>query len=70
MLRFTIYGKLIGVDRSGNHWNAYRIGTEGKYRDADFIIPDEVTEEEINGYLADLFHESAAFEKHGPEDAS
>jgi hypothetical protein len=65
MLRFNAFGKLIGVERSGDHWKAYSLGNEGKFRDAGFIIPDNIREEEIPRYLADLFHESSSSERPG-----
>lgn len=60
MIRFDVFGKLIGVERrSDNRWHPYILGHEGKRRDADFVIPDGISEEELDKYLAELFHESA-----------
>lgn len=59
ILRFNVFGTLVGIERSGPHWKAYYLGTEGKRRPADFVIPEFVVEAELAQYLADLFHESA-----------
>jgi len=59
LLRFNVFGTLVGVERSGNDWKAYYLGAEGKRRPADFVVPEFVLEAELAQYLADLFHESA-----------
>jgi len=43
-----------------NHWDIFFIETEGKKRTAhDIIIPRDLKESEIVGYLEDLLHEWA-----------
>ena len=42
------------------NWTAWLLGADGKRRPADFIVPDFVTEEDMEQYLFDLFHESAS----------
>jgi hypothetical protein len=67
MLRFKVFGMLVGVERApagratgqANGWDTYWLGNEGKRRPADFVVPDFVTEDELPEYLRDLFHESA-----------
>lgn len=63
MIRFNVFGRIIGVEKKNNEWKPYYLGNEGKRRDADFIIPTETTEEEIAHYLAVLFHEAATPER-------
>lgn len=63
MIRFNVFGKLIGVEWKNGQWTPYYLGNEGKRRDADFIIPADVTEDEIAHYLAVLFHEEARPER-------
>lgn len=58
-LRFNIFGAHIAVTGAPGAWQAFRLGTEGKRRPADFIVPGDVTEDELCEYLADLFHENA-----------
>jgi hypothetical protein len=57
--KFNIFGSLIAVVGSPGRWHAYRLGAEGKRRPADFIVPDDIAEDELCEYLADLFHEQA-----------
>lgn len=61
MLIFDVFGRHIGVQREGDRWLVLRVDlTEQKYsRLYDVIIPDELTEAEIPGWLADIFHEAA-----------
>jgi hypothetical protein len=58
-INFNVFGMLIGVTGSVGQWDAFYLGNEGKRRPADFIVPNELTEEELCVYLADLFHERA-----------
>ncbi|MFH2134830.1 MAG: hypothetical protein ABII81_06570 [Pseudomonadota bacterium] len=58
-LRFNIFGMLIAVVGEPGKWSAFLLGADGKRRPADFIVPNELAEDELCGYLADLMHESA-----------
>ena len=58
-LRFDVFGREIAVERMGGGWRPLLIGGEGKSRPADFEIPSTVAENELLGYLDDLFHEYA-----------
>lgn len=58
-INFNIFGMLIGVTGSVGQWNAFYLGNEGKRRRADFIVPNDLAEDELCVYLADLFHEQA-----------
>lgn len=60
MLRFDVFGKRVGVERTSDGWIACWLGNEGKRRPAEFVIPDFVAEDELAQYLRDLFHESAS----------
>lgn len=57
--RFNVFGTLIAVRGNAGTWRAFYLGTEGKRRPADFIIPDGMQAEALGEYLADLFHEEA-----------
>jgi hypothetical protein len=60
MLRFDVFGKLVGVEKAGGVWRAFYLGGEGKHRVAeDILIPPSVREEALAQYLADLCHEWA-----------
>ena len=63
MIRFNVFGTLVGVEWKNGRWKPYYLGNEGKRRDADFIIPTDVAEDEIPHYLAVLFHEAATPER-------
>lgn len=64
MIRFNVYGKhVVGVERRDDEWKTYLLGDEGKRRDAEFLIPADIPENELGHYLAVLFHESATPER-------
>ena len=63
MIRFNVFGTLVGVERKNGEWKPYCLGNEGKRRDADFIVPTDTPEVEIASYLAILFHEEATPER-------
>jgi hypothetical protein len=58
-LKFNVFGKLIGIVATESGWAAFHLGSEGKRRSAELVIPTFVLEEELCQYLADIFHESA-----------
>ncbi|MDU1516802.1 MAG: hypothetical protein E6856_07500 [Klebsiella michiganensis] len=62
MLIYNVFGRHIGVQRQGERWQLFRVDlNEGKFSPlAGFIIPDDLTEAEIPGWLGDIFHEAAS----------
>ena len=65
MMRFNVFGKLIGVERTPTGWATLFLGDDGKRRPGDFIFLDFIAEDEVAEYLRDLFHESAS--PHNPD---
>lgn len=61
MMIYDVFGIHIGVQREDGRWLVYRIDfTEQKSsRLYDVIIPDDLSESEIPGWLDDIFHEAA-----------
>lgn len=57
--RFNVFGTAVAIVGTTGQWLAYFLGPEGKRRPADFIVPVELTSEELQEYLGDLFHENA-----------
>jgi hypothetical protein len=57
--RFKVFGKIITVAGAPGAWTAYFPGNDGKRRLADFIVPADIQEDDLEAYLADLFHEYA-----------
>ena len=62
MLIYNVFGRHIGVQRQGERWQLFRVVlNEGKFSPlAGVIIPDDLTEAEIPGWLGDIFHEAAS----------
>jgi hypothetical protein len=58
--RFNVFGRLVVITGGPGNWSAFLLGTDGKRRRADFIVPSELGESELCRYLSDLFHESAS----------
>ena len=57
--KFNVFGLIILVERSADAWRAYYPGNDGTKRPADFVIPNDIKDEELEQYLGDLFHENA-----------
>lgn len=62
--RFNVFGKLVLIRGSAGAWEAFYPGPDGKRRPADFIVPDDIAEADLQEYLADLFHEDATPRNH------
>lgn len=62
MLIYNVFGRHIGVQRQGERWQLFRVDlNEGEFSPlAGVIIPDDLTEAEIPGWLGDIFHEAAS----------
>jgi hypothetical protein len=58
--RFNVFGRLVVITGAPGAWSAFLLGTDGKRRRADFIVPSELDESQLCRYLSDLFHESAS----------
>jgi hypothetical protein len=58
--RFNVFGRLVVITGAPGNWSAFLLGTDGKRRRADFIVPSELDESQLCRYLSDLFHESAS----------
>ncbi|MBV8667490.1 MAG: hypothetical protein JO269_13500 [Burkholderiaceae bacterium] len=58
-IRFNVFGMFVIVERHGNDWRVYYGSDNGVKRPADFVIPNDIEENQLGLYLADLFHEHA-----------
>ena len=56
---FNVFGRLITVVATSDGWEAYILGSEGKRRPAEFVVPGFIPEDGLRQYLADIFHECA-----------
>lgn len=65
MLIYNVFGRHLAVKKTSGGWQVFRADlAERKFsRLYDIIIPDEMTEDEIPGWLGDIFHEAAS-ERH------
>ena len=60
-LRFDVFGTDVLVKRVDGRWSAFYAGGEGKRRPArDIVIPADLDEADLGGFLADLRHEWAS----------
>lgn len=58
-IRFSSFGRLVDIVGDGRHWRAFSANLDGNRVPADFVVPDELAEEELQQYLEDLSHEHA-----------
>lgn len=65
MMIYNVFGRHIGIRRENGHWLAFRVDlTEHKFsRLYEVVIPEDLTEAELPGWLDDIYHE-AATERH------
>ena len=62
-MKFDVFGRKVLIHRTGSGWKVDYLSDQGKKRPAtDVIIPDFITEDELEQYLTDLFHEGATEE--------
>ena len=63
--RFNVYGRVFDIERSADRWLVLAVGNDGKRAPAGFVIPEFVTDVELEQFLFDLFHEQAGYKKGG-----
>ena len=61
--RFNVFGRLFDIERRSEQWTVLHVGNDGKRAPAGFVIPEFVTDAELEQFLFDLFHEQAAYKK-------
>ena len=60
-IRLDVFGRAMLAEHTGTQWKLFDVGADGKRRPAlDMIVPDFVSEAELEQYLDDMFHESAS----------
>ncbi|MFZ6801343.1 DUF7661 family protein [Undibacterium sp. Di24W] len=57
--KFKVFGLIVLVEKDADGWRVYYLGNDGKKRLADFVIPKDIEDNELEQYLGDLFHENA-----------
>jgi hypothetical protein len=62
--RFNVFGQLVVIKGAPGNWSAFLLGPDGKRRNADFVIPAALAEDDLCRYLSDLFHELASSTQH------
>ncbi|EIC86218.1 hypothetical protein [Serratia sp. M24T3] len=62
MMIFNVFGRYLGVKRVEQSWQVFRVDmSERKYsRLYEIIIPEDLEEYEIAGWLGDIYHEAAS----------
>lgn len=59
-VKLDVFGRLMLAELTASGWQLFDLGPDGKRRLAqDVAVPAFVSENELEQYLADLFHESA-----------
>lgn len=59
-IKLDVFGRLMLAERTASGWQLFHVGSDGKRSLAtDIVIPDFISEDELDQYLADVFHESA-----------
>ena len=59
-IKFNVFGKRMSVQRKGSEWLLFADSDSGlKSRVYDVVIPPELEEDGLAGYLDDMYHEYA-----------
>jgi hypothetical protein len=62
-LHFDVYGQKMSVQRKNGEWLLFKESdTSLRARVYDVVLPNELKEEEVRTYLADIYHELARAE--------
>ena len=59
-VKLDVFGRLMLAERTATGWQLFDLGSDGKRRPAkDIVVPDFISDAELEQYLADIFHESS-----------
>jgi len=65
-IKLDVYGRLMLAEQTASGWQLFDLGSDGKRSlVTDIVIPDFISESELDQYLADIFHESATKQSSG-----
>ena len=56
---FDVFGERMLVEGAAGNWRLFSLGADGKRSPVNVAIPAFVTEDALEQYLDDLFHERA-----------
>lgn len=60
IIKFNVFGKKMVIERKGDSWLLFNDADVGiRSRIYDAVIPSGLSEAELTGYLADIYHEHA-----------
>ncbi|WP_371929326.1 hypothetical protein [Photobacterium sp. CCB-ST2H9] len=60
-IKFNVFGHLMSVQRKDGEWLLFMESeTSLRARVYDVVIPSDLQESELAGYLADIYHEQAS----------
>ncbi|MCG9720305.1 hypothetical protein [Shewanella sp. Isolate7] len=60
MIRINVFGRSMSVRRISGEWQLFNESQTGmRARVYDVVIPPELTEDELPGFLDDIYHEHA-----------
>ena len=58
LIKFDVFGKKMSVERKNNEWLLFTDANTGlRARVYDVVIPPDLSEDELAGYLDDIYHE-------------
>jgi len=59
-MKLDVFGRKMLAEHTTSGWQLFDVGPDGKRSLArDIVIPDFISESELDQYLGDVFHESA-----------
>ena len=57
-MKYNVFGKVMSIHRISNEWHLFNESDTGiRARVYDVIIPSDLTENELETYLDDIYHE-------------
>ena len=65
-IKLDVFGRLMLAEHTPAGWRVFDLGPDGKRSLAkDTVVPNFISESELDQYLADIFHESATKQSSG-----
>ena len=65
-IKLDVFGRLMLAEHTAAGWQLFDLSSDGKRSLAsDIVIPDSMSESDLEQFLGDIFHESATTKRPG-----
>lgn len=62
-VKLDVFGTVMLVERHNGSWRTFALGADGKRSHVNMAVPDSISEDELEQYFDDIYHEAATLRR-------